>query len=252
MTKKQPILFRFAFALLATVMAASPVAAMKQNGAKYPIDLPPSVELSYVIKAKESGISLSGEGRVRWQTDNKTFSISTETRSAIIGKIHQARSEGLVKVYGLAPLRFTEKRFRKPENMVTFDRQQGIIKFSLSDQTYPIRGGEQDRNSAIWQLVSIARGNPARFKEGSSWTFFVAGRKDGEPWTFLVGKQETLRTPLGHIKAYHVTKLPSPDSPEREVNIWLAPSLEWYPVRLRFADNSTEYIEQTLQTVSKK
>lgn len=249
---QQFLSFSFAFALFASTVAPSAAAADKQSGVQYQINLPPSADLHYVIKAKESGMSLSGEGSVHWQTDDKTFSASTVTRAAIIGKIYQAHSKGVIKAYGLAPVKFTEKRFRKPENTVTFDRQQDVIRFSLSDQTYPIQGGEQDRNSAIWQLVSIARGNPARFKEGSSWTFFVAGRNDGEPWTFTVGKQQTLRTPMGNIKALHVSKLAPPDDPSRKIDVWLAPALEWYPARIRFADNDTEYIEQTLQTVSKK
>lgn len=249
----QTNLLRVASVLLAATIVTAPVtASTQQTGMKYKIDLPPSAELSYAIKAKESGMSLSGEGRLHWQTDAKTFSTTTETRAMLIGKIHQAHSEGVIDVHGLAPVQFTEKRFRKPENSVTFDRQEGQIRFSLSDHTYPIQGGEQDRTSAVWQLISIARGNTARFKEGSTWSFFVAGRNDGEPWTFKVGKQETIRTPMGNLKAVHVTRIPPADAPERKVEVWLAPSMEWYPVRLRFADNNTEYIEQTLQTVAKK
>jgi hypothetical protein len=253
----QKHLLRLASLLLAGTIAAAPVtastqSAVKHRAANYKIDLPPSAELNYTIKAKESGLTLSGEGKLHWQTDSKTFSTSTETRAMMIGKIHQSWSEGIIDAHGLAPVKFTEKRFRKPENTVTFDRQEGAIKFSMSDKTYPIKGGEQDRSSAIWQLVAIARGNPARFKEGSSWTFFVAGRNDGEPWTFKVGKRETVRTPMGNIPVLHVTRVPPPDAPDRRLEVWLAPSLEWYPARLRFADNSTEYIEQTLQTLAKK
>jgi hypothetical protein len=245
--------FRVVPLLLTAVMTAVPVtAAMQQSAAKYKTDLPPSAELNYAIKAKESGLTLSGEGKIHWQTDDKTYSTAIETRAAILGKIHQARSEGVVNSHGLAPLRFTEKRFRKPENTVTFDRKADTIRFSLSDQTYPIKGGEQDRTSAIFQLISIARGNSAKFREGSKWTYFVAGRNDGEPWTFKVGKRRTIRTPMGNIEALHVIKKPPPDAPDRKIDIWLAPSLEWYPVRIRFTDSGTEYIEQTLQSLTKK
>jgi hypothetical protein len=239
--------------LLAAAMIAAPAAASPQKSdVKYKTDLPPSAELNYAIKAKESGLTLRGESKIDWQTADNTYSVAMETRAMIVGKIHQARSEGIVNAHGLAPVQLKEKRFRKPENSVIFDREDGLIRFSLSDQTYPITGGEQDRTSAIFQLVSIARGNPAEFKEGSSWTYFVAGRNDGEPWTFNVGKQETIRTPMGNIKALHVVKKPPPDAPDRKIDLWLAPSLEWYPVRIRFTDNDTEYIEQTLEAIAKK
>lgn len=246
-------LFRVTFLVLAMSLAAPAVSVTPQRtAAKYKTNLPPSAVLKYAIKSKQSGISLSGEGNIHWQTDKKTYSTAMETRAVILGTIHQASSKGIVNAQGLAPLEFTEKRFRKPENSVTFDRKDNTIRFSLSEQTYPIKGGEQDRTSAIFQLVAIARGNPAEFKQGSSWTYFVAGRKDAEPWLFNVGKQETISTPMGKINALHVVKKPPPDAPDRKIELWLAPSLEWYPVRIRFTDDETEYIEQTLQTITKK
>lgn len=240
----------FLAALVMAIALTPGTAAAQKGGAQYKFDLPPSAELNYAIKAKEMGLTLSGEGRIWWQTDKKTFSAAMETSAMIVGKIHQSKSEGVIDAHGLAPLQFTEKRFRKPENSVDFNRKEKQIRFSLSDRTYPIKGGEQDRTSAIFQLVAIARGNSARFTEGSRWEFFVAGRNDGEPWIFNVGKQETLRTPMGNIEAIHVTKAPPPDAPDRKIDLWLAPSLEWYPVRIRFTDSGTEYIEQTLQTIA--
>ena len=245
--------FRIIPVLLAAAVIAAPVFASPQrSNAKYKIDLPPSAQLNYAIKAKESGMTLSGEGRIDWQTDKKTFSIDMETRAMILGKIHQAKSQGKVGPYGLAPVQFTEKRFRKPENSVIFDRQKKQIRFSTSERTYPIKGGEQDRTSAIFQLVAIARGNPGMLKEGNHLSFFVAGRNDGEPWTFRIGKRETIRTPMGNLQTLHITKMPPSDAPDRKIDIWLAPSMEWYPARIRFTDNSTEYIEQTLQTIATK
>jgi hypothetical protein len=43
-----------------------------------------------------------------------------------------------------------------------------------------------------------------------------------------------------------------PDSKGQHLDIWLAPSMEWYPVRLRYTDSDTEFIEQTLQKITKK
>ncbi len=248
----QRSLLRVFSAFLATAIAVAPATASspQANHTRYKFDLPPSAELHYAIKAKESGLTLSGEGRIWWKTDSKTYSAEMETRAMIVGKIHQSKSEGLIDTYGLAPLQFSEKRFRKPENSVVFDRSQNQIRFSLSEQTYLLQGGEQDRTSAIFQLVAIARGNPDRFTENSRWAFFVAGRRDGEPWIFNVGKQETLRTPMGNVDAIHVSKEAPPDAPDRKVDVWLAPSLQWYPVRIRFSDSGTEYIEQTLQSIT--
>lgn len=227
--------------------AATAVAAPK-----YKTNLPPSAELSYAIKARQKGIPVEGEALMRWSYDAGKFSATNEARAVLVGKILDARSEGRVDAFGLAPARFTEKRFRKEATTTTFDRDAGEIRFAQSEQTYPIKGGEQDRNSVIWELVSVARGTPARAKPGTSWNFVVAGVRDAEPWTFKVVKQEKIGTPLGEVNALHVTRVPQGDAEEQHIDIWLAPSMEWYPVRVRYSEDDGDYIEQTLRTINRK
>ena len=38
----------------------------------------------------------------------------------------------------------------------------------------------------------------------------------------------------------------------QQVDLWLAPSLDWYPVRVRFNDNDGDFVDQTLEKVVKK
>lgn len=216
------------------------------------ISLPPSADLHYRISAKQNGISIDGEGQVQWQTGNDKFSVTSETRASIFGKVLEAKSVGDIDRFGLAPLTFEDKRFHKEPTTTTFDRTQKIIRFSNSDATYPIAGGEQDRNSVIWQLIGVARAAGARFKPGSEWRFFVAGQRDAEPWLFRVEKSEKVRTALGELNAVHVVRAPPPDDKGQRLDIWLAPSMEWYPARLRFTDPDQEFIEQTLYSITRK
>jgi len=246
-------LFHFFTHTLVACAIATPVAyAQNRTPEKYKTNVPPSVDLSYAIRAKQQGIPVDGDGMVRWNTSGNTFSVSSETRAMVVGKILDARTEGLIDEYGLAPNSFTEKRFRKEATTTSFDRTSKTIRFTSSEHTYPIKGGEQDRNSAIWQLISIARATPAKFKPGSEWSFFVAGQRDGEPWIFKVVKQEKITTQNGELNAVHILRAPPPDSQGQHLDIWLAPSLEWYPVRLRFSDSNGDFIEQTLKEVRKK
>lgn len=219
---------------------------------KYKTNLPPSAELSYTIKAKQKGVPVEGEAVMRWTAGGGKFSVSNEARAMLVGKILDAKSEGAIDAYGLAPATFSEKRFRREKTTTSFDRTSNTISFTASSDSYPIQGGEQDRNSAIWQLISIARAAPAKFKPGSNWTFVVAGSRHAEPWTFKVVKREKLTTPMGELNALHVTRMPQPDDKDQQLDIWLAPSLEWYPVRLRFSDDNGDFIEQTLQKVGAK
>lgn len=240
------------FALLASALATLPVHAEDAPAPKHRFNLPPSADLSYAIKAQQSGFPLDGNATVHWTVSGKKFSVANEARAPLFGKVLDSKSEGEIDDFGLAPHSFTEKRFRRDATTTSFDRQARTIHFSASEQTYPIKGGEQDRNSAIWQLIAVARASPSRFKPGTDWTFFVAGQRDAEPWTFKVLKQEKIGTPMGEIKTLHVIKVPPPDSKDQQVDIWLSPQHEWYPVRLRYTDANGDFIEQTLEQIQRK
>jgi len=238
------------FTLLAGFALFASAADIDHPAEKRHFNLPPSADLSYSIKAQQSGLQLSGNALLRWSADGNKFRIDTETRAVLIGKIDDAKTEGTIDEYGWAPVSFTEKRFRKDATTTSFDHVGKQITFSTNSDSYPIIGGEQDRNSAIWQLVAIARGSHGRFRPNSVWQFFVAGPRDAERWTFKVSKQEDIRTPMGTMSTVHVIKL-APDGKGQQVDIWLAPSLEWYPVRLRYVEPNGDFIEQQIDNVSK-
>ena len=238
-----------AIALAATAPGAG---AAEHVAIKRPVDLPPSADLSYTIEARQKGFSIGGEALVSWRLTGAAYTLRADTRAKLFGSIVESRSEGVIDSFGIAPVQFYEKRLRKEPWTTTFDRAGKTISFTEDKQTYPIKGGEQDRTSVSWQLVGVARAAPEKFTPGSEWTFFVAGRRDAEPWTFKVVKRENVRTGLGPVAALHLVKLPPPDSKGQTLDIWLAPSHEWYPVRLRFSDSDDEFIDQTLDKIVKK
>jgi hypothetical protein len=240
-----------ALALALSAFSGNLAFAQNRTATQYKINPPPSAELRYAINAQQSGINLKGNGLVQWTAEQQQYSVHNETRAQLFGKILDTRSEGKIDGYGLAPAQLVEKRLRKDATTTTFNADSKTITFSQSQQTYPIVGGEQDRTSVVWQLLSAARAAPKKFVPGSEWKFFVAGERDAEPWTFKVIKREKIVTPKGEFNAVHVFRAPPPDSQGQKLDIWLAPTLEWYPVRLRFTDADGEYIEQSLEAVNK-
>ncbi|MYM73784.1 DUF3108 domain-containing protein [Duganella sp. FT134W] len=219
---------------------------------KRPTSMPPSADLSYNLKVKQSGLALNGTATVQWRAGDGKYSISTESRAAIFGKVVENRSEGGIDDYGLAPVSFYEKRMRKEPYTTSFKRDAKAIAFTESDVTYPILGGEQDRSSAQWQLAALGRAAPDKFKAGSEWHMFVAGRRDAEQWSFKVVGIENVQTGAGDVSAVHLVKAPPPDAKGQQVDLWLAPSMDWYPVRVRFNDNDGDFVDQTLEKVVKK
>jgi hypothetical protein len=221
---------------------------------KRPFDLPPSADLTYSISARQRGFNLNGDALLTWRAGEGKYSVSAESHVALLGKLTENRSTGVVDAYGLAPTEYYDKRFRKDPTTATFDRDEKTISFSDGKQSYPIKGGEQDRVSISWQLVAIARAANAKFKPGSDWSFFVVGPRDADPWTFRVVGREKVQAgaAIGLVDAVHVLREPPPGSKDQTLDLWLAPSQEWYPVKLRFTDNDRDYVEQTLERITRK
>lgn len=247
--------------LLAATMAAAGAADERADdrpadhpSIKRPFNLPPSADLSYSIRARQRGFSLNGDALINWRAGEGKYSANTESSVALLGKLTEDRSSGTIDGYGLAPAEYYEKRFRKDATTATFDRADKTITFNDGKHSYPIKGGEQDRVSISWQLVAIARAARGQFKPGSTWAFFVVGPRDADPWTFrVVGREKVqLGAAIGQVDTVHVLREPPPGSQGQILDMWLAPSLEWYPVKLRFNDDGRDYVEQTLEKITRK
>ncbi|VXB62833.1 DUF3108 domain-containing protein [Massilia sp. 9I] len=240
-------------AALLLALALGPAGAQDSPAAvKRAFELPPSADLHYELQARQRGFGLKGEAIVTWRAGDGKYSVNADSKVAVLGTITEDRSSGAVDAYGLAPAEFVEKRIRKDPTTATFDREAKALRFSESKQVYPLKGGEQDRASITWQLAAVARGAGEKFKPGSEWPFFVAGRRDAETWVFKVVKREKVRTGLGEVDAILVSRQPLADKKDQTLDVWLAPQHEWYPVKLRYADGEKEQIEQTLNTVTKR
>lgn len=243
---------RLGLALLLTCISCSALSADAEPHPviKRKINLPPSAELHYSIEAKQSGLQVSGTALVKWQNANDQYSVNAETRAMLIGKILDTSSAGGIDEYGLAPTRFVEQHLRREASTTTFNRERNTISFTQSNATYPLKGGEQDRTSIIWQLSAVARGNTDKFTTNSEWLFFVAGPRDAEQWRFKVIGQEKIKLKQGEVNAVHVSRSPSLDHQGQKLDIWLAPSSDWYPLRLRLSEPDGDFIEQTLDQVN--
>lgn len=237
-------------ALWLACLLAQPVVARASN-TQPTVNLPPSAQLDYSVRARQSGITLSGRSRLLWQVDKSRYLVSAETSAMLVGKILDERSEGAIDPRGLAPSAFTEKRFRKEATTTRFERDAGLIRFGESQATQKIVGGEQDRASALWQMIGLLRAEKRAIKPGMSWKFTVAGQRDSDPWTFKVQARERLQTSIGEVDTVHLVRLPPDDARHRRVEIWLAPGQEWYPVRTRFEDGD-EFVEQFIEGVKRQ
>jgi len=240
-----------ALAMTLALAAGSATAQSAHPAVKRAFELPPSADLHYDLSARQRGLSLKGDATVTWRAGDGKYDVKVDSRVAVFGTLLENRSQGAIDAFGLAPEQFSEKRLRKDPTSITFDRAGKSMRFSEGEKTYQLKGGEQDRTSITWQLAAVARAAGDKFKPGSEWPFFVAGRSSAEAWTFKVVKREKIQTGLGEVDAVMVERKALPGSRDQSVDVWLAPAHEWYPVKIRFTEGDKETIEQTIKSISK-
>jgi hypothetical protein len=209
----------------------------------------PSSELTYDALSVKKGIASHGTSSIQWQSDGKQYSIIGTTEIGDMG-VRTFESKGMIDQHGIAPEIYTEKSRKRSMTNTHFQRDNNVISFSASSTQYPRLGGEQDRASIIWQLAGMARGAPEKLKPNASFDIFVAGIRDGSVWHVDVIAEEDITTAAGNISAWHLVRLPRADSYDQKVDIWLAPQLGWYPVKLRYTQTNGDYVDMSLHTTN--
>lgn len=224
---------------------AASAAADASGEPPYKVSPPPSAELKYGVHSLRKGQAAHGYGKIVWHADGSSYRITGEA-GVLFFSLLEFRSEGMLDDSGVAPVIYSEKRFRKPETNTHFHRERDTISFSASTRSYPRSGGEQDRASVVWQLAGIGRADPAKFAPDAELEIFVAGVRDAENWRVRVTGMEELNFGLDKIATWHLVRVPRRGSYDQQLDIWLAPQYEWFPVKLRFTEPNGDYFEMSL------
>ena len=217
---------------------------------QYIVSPPPSVVLKYdVEKITHKGDALYGHGKISWWADDNGYVIDGNAGILFITAL-TFKSEGDIDSTGVAPILYSEKRFRKSATNTHFHRERNTISFSASEISYPRKGGEQDRASIIWQLAGIGRGDSEKILPDAEINVFVAGARDGEIWRIHVLGQEDIETGTGKMNTWHLVRAPRTGSYDQQLDIWLAPQHDWYPVRLRYTETNGDYLNMLLSDMT--
>lgn len=183
-------------------------------------------------------------GTIHWTTDGKTYRLVVSLPVPFIGPLNYV-SEGHIDAFGLAPDRYTEQRGRRPADITSFNRStpHPSIGFTRRPDTIALPDGAQDRFSMIFQLASLVRGDPARYQPGVTREFFVVDNDSGEVWPVqTMGPDRVMRFD-GPIDTVHFMRLPRRDGDRRRIDVWLAPSFDWLPVRIMQTEPNGTQVE---------
>ncbi|WP_233861971.1 DUF3108 domain-containing protein [Paraburkholderia adhaesiva] len=211
-------------------------AANASHGVKFSI--PPSGDLQY--DTFYNGVR-NQPGTIHWMSDGERYDMVVSVPLPFVGTFSWT-SSGHVDAFGLAPDKYVEKRGHRPEEVTHFNRSDKQIVFTRTPVSRALPDAAQDRFSMVMQLASLVRGDPAAYQPGVTREFYVADNDSAETWPVTTIGDETVRTYHGYLTARHFMRLPRREGDKRRIDVWLAPSLGWLPVRLvQTEPNGTEF-----------
>lgn len=228
----------------ATATQSAPAA----DKTRYKVDPPPPATLQYDVEAQRDGQMVYGHGAITWQFNGSQYTIHGKAGILFVSLLDFS-SRGQTDAFGIAPDQYSEKRFRRAQTDTFFNRERNLISFSASGKTFALQGGEQDRASIVWQLAGIGRGDAARFVPDAQIPLFIAGVRDGSTWNIHVLGEEEIEVGVGKLRTWHVRRAPRAGDKDQTIDIWLAPSRHWYPVRLRYTESNGEYLDLSLANI---
>ncbi|WP_296649779.1 DUF3108 domain-containing protein [Paraburkholderia sp.] len=211
-------------------------AASASHGVKFSV--PPSGDLQY--DTFYNGVR-NQPGTIHWKSDAQHYEMVVSVPLPFVGTLSWT-SRGRVDAFGLAPDQYIEKRGHRPSDVTVFNRNDKQIVFTRTPNSLALPDGAQDRFSMVMQLASLVRGDPGTYQPGVTRAFYVADNDSGEDWPVTTIGDETVQTNHGFVTARHFMRLPRHEGDKRRIDVWLAPSLDWLPVRLvQTEPNGTEF-----------
>jgi len=201
-------------------------AAAAKNSDKFSV--PPSGELRYDTRI--NGV-MNQVGNIHWLNDGQHYEMVVSIPLPFVGP-YVYSSKGHIDGFGIAPEQYSEQRGRRAADITVFDRTTKQLVYTRTPNNQPLADGAQDRFSVVMQLSSLVRGSPDAYKPGVVRQFSVADNDSNEIWPIETVGDENVQTADGNLQARHFTRLPRREGDRRRLDIWLAPTLGWLPVRI--------------------
>lgn len=211
-----------------------------------PVRVPPSADLQFEAKGSAKGFQYSAKAQLQFKTDGLSYQARQELSAFLVGSRVQT-STGRVTPHGLAPQRFGDKA--RGERAAHVDATQGRITYSGNDEPQSASAGVQDRLSIFLQLASMLAAGPERYPPGTQVPINVTSARATDVWTFVVDGPETLELPAGRKATIRLTRQPRKRY-DQTAHLWLAPDLQYLPVRIRITQANGDFADLQLQSAT--
>jgi hypothetical protein len=143
-------------------------------------------------------------------------------------------SEGRIVPEGLWPQRYEQETTQIIGRNRRADMVFGPQSVRMATgQTLPRPVDVQDTASQFVQMVFLLTRRPELARPGAVVEFPLALPHRIDPWTYDMVGLETLATPVGAVETVHVRPRQRASGGDMTVQMWLAPSLQMLPARIR-------------------
>ncbi|KGG91394.1 MULTISPECIES: DUF3108 domain-containing protein [Comamonas] len=209
-----------------------------------PVTLPNSATLEFNASGQVKGFQYSAGAQLQWQHDGQYYQARQSISMFLLGERAQT-SEGLITPKGLQPLNFSDKG-RKTQS-AAFDVASGKAHYSGGQTDAAIGDGVQDRLSVFLQLSALMAAAPDKYPPGTLIELTTSSARSAVRWQFRVGASEALELPFGGVMALRLDKLPGKSSSDQRGSVWLAPSMQYLPVRIKLTLGQDDFVDLQLR-----
>ncbi len=212
------------------------------------VDLPPRIEISYLVKADIGHGELNETLEIKQESDTYNYRISSEARPSGMLKLIKPGSivrdsKGVITKTGLQPHRFSDQRNEKLPSIAIFDWKNNLLTLQRKgkEDQAPLPSGTQDRLSLSYNFM---------FSPLTK-NYIDTHETDGRDLTsarYTVDK-EILKTPLGELETVVLTKQLEKNN-QLDRKIWLATDYHMLPVRIIATEKNGLEFEQIVTKIT--
>lgn len=228
--------------------AASAAASSASGNTQASLDTwPVDTRLSYRLTGWYRG-GLTGTARVQWLRQKERYETRVDLDLGILGM--QFLSQGEVAGDSLAPRAYQESRPNRTRTV-----QIGPENVVLNDgRTVPRPPAVQDTASQFVELSHRFSTGKESLVVGGTTSVWLARPGGVDLWTYEIVSRDLLSTPqLGLVDAFHLKPRPIADARGNiYAEIWLAPTLQYLPVRIRITQPPDSYVDILVDKIEQR
>ncbi|MDR1968527.1 MAG: DUF3108 domain-containing protein [Burkholderiaceae bacterium] len=228
--------------------ASAPAPASSAAEPAFLADWPNDTRLTYTLGGNYRG-ELHGDARVLWQRVGTRYQAVIAMSAGLLTSLDFS-SQGEITAAGLRPEVF-EENLRGRRRGVRLDEDSVLLN---NGQRVPRPDNAQDTASQFAEIGHRLATGQITPVAGEQIRFALARPGGIDDWSYDMIGEETIHLPrLGAVAAWHVKPRPlaKPRGP-LSMEMWLAPTLQYLPVRIRIVQDEDTYLDLLVQSIEQK